>query len=382
MSIGVRLRRHSVCLVTLGLGALFLASASQAASIQAIGYLPGGDHSSAFGISDDGSVVVGEANSSSGNYAFRWTATTGIQALSRQFSTSTSGMAWDVSGNGAIVVGMDSPGSGTAFNATRWDSLYVPQDLSAGTQAQARGANGNGTVIVGGSNEGAFRWTSATGVQRLGSLSPGLFSNANAVDNSGNVAVGVAYDSSGNGNAARFSGGTVTSLGDLPGGNFDSVAFAVSGDGQYIAGRGTTATGRQPFLWSATMGMIGLGNLGAANTDAEARGVSNGGVRVVGYDPGSPGGFQTAFLWDAAHGMRPLRDVLANDYGMDMTGWILGTAYAISPDGSKIAGYGSKVGTGLNLAWVAEIPAQVPEPASAALSLLGLASLLQRRVRH
>jgi len=48
----------------------------------ALGDLPGGtDRSLAYGVSADGSVIVGVGNSTSGNEAFRWTASTGMVGL-------------------------------------------------------------------------------------------------------------------------------------------------------------------------------------------------------------------------------------------------------------------------------------------------------------
>jgi probable HAF family extracellular repeat protein len=46
-----------------------------------LGYLPGGNSSSATAVSGDGSIVVGSSYSASGNQAFRWTAGSGMQSL-------------------------------------------------------------------------------------------------------------------------------------------------------------------------------------------------------------------------------------------------------------------------------------------------------------
>ena len=67
----------------------------------------------------------------------------------------------------------------------------------------------------------------------------------------------------------------------------------------------------------------------------EAQGVSGDGSVVVGVDSGSP---NEAFIWDATNGMRNLRDVLINDFSLDLTGWLLLQASGISPDGLSIVG--------------------------------------------
>jgi probable HAF family extracellular repeat protein len=113
-----------------------------------LGDLPGGAvHSRAFGVSADGSVVVGStgaAPSSSGSQAFRWTVDTGMVGLGESFSSA----AFDVSADGSVIVG--------------W-SVYGQ----------------------------AFRWTQDTGMVGLGDFPGGLFlSSANAVSGDGSIVVG------------------------------------------------------------------------------------------------------------------------------------------------------------------------------------------------
>jgi hypothetical protein len=78
---------------------------------------------------------------------------------------------------------------------------------------------------------------------------------------------------------------------------------------------------------------------------------------------------QRAIIWDAQHGIRFLQDVLANEYGVDLTGWQLKEATGISNDGLTIAGYGTGP-LGAYEGWVVTIP----EPPS--LWLLGLGLLM------
>jgi len=62
--------------------AVMLLSATQAAEFIPLGDLPGGNFSSsATGVSDDGTVVVGNGSPASGGGAFRWTAATGMVGL-------------------------------------------------------------------------------------------------------------------------------------------------------------------------------------------------------------------------------------------------------------------------------------------------------------
>ena len=118
-----------------------------------LGYLPGGGiatDSIAFGVSGDGSVIVGRSSSASGGQAFRWTSDGGMVGLGN-------GVAYGVSGDGSVVVGVG--GSGGAFYWTADGGMRALRDvlLSHGVDPAADGwsslgANGisaDGSTIVG-----------------------------------------------------------------------------------------------------------------------------------------------------------------------------------------------------------------------------------------
>jgi probable HAF family extracellular repeat protein len=166
-------------------------------------------------------------------------------------------------------------------------------------------------------------------------------------------------------------------LGILPGGTY-SAANDVSADGSVVVGVSGSASGPQAFRWTSGGGMVGLGDLPGGSFGPEARGVSADGSVVVGLTTNpffGPG----AFYWTADGGMRALWDVLLSR-GIDPAadGWTkLTGAFAISADGNTIVGYGIRNNN--NEAFVAVIPTIVPEPAAAALALLGVNSFLLRR---
>ena len=60
--------------------------------------------------------------------------------------------------------------------------------------------------------------------------------------------------------------------------------------------------------------------------------------------------------------MRSLHELLANNYGLDLTGWQLGPARGISSDGATIVGYGINP-AGMTEAWIASL-----KPPSLAIS--------------
>ncbi|MFN9671471.1 MAG: hypothetical protein ACK552_02380, partial [Microcystis sp.] len=140
----------------IGLGAIGVAFPAQAASFQGLGDLPGGSFSSeAYGVSANGSVVVGYSSSSAGSQAFRWTQGTGMVGLGDLLGGGFFSRSRGVSADGSVVVG-----------------------------------EGNSSAGAIGGNE-AFRWTQATGMVGLGDLPGGRFkSSANGVSADGSVVVG------------------------------------------------------------------------------------------------------------------------------------------------------------------------------------------------
>lgn len=95
---------------------------TQAGGMVGLGDLAGGDfESTANGVSADGSVVVGTGTSASGEEAFRWTQADGMQTVAEWLGESgvavaadyTMQEAYGVSGDGSVVVGTSSGPSGT-----------------------------------------------------------------------------------------------------------------------------------------------------------------------------------------------------------------------------------------------------------------------------
>jgi probable HAF family extracellular repeat protein len=156
----------------------------------------------AFGVSADGSVVVGRGATSGAVQPFLWTAAGGYQLLGG-FDGATDGehgTAYAVSADGNVVVGeaTDASGSTVPFRWTQSGGLERLGDLTGGTEVGAgRAANTDGTVIVGdcSSEIGTqpFRWESGVMVG-LGSLGGGggLGSEARGVSGDGSRIVGTA----------------------------------------------------------------------------------------------------------------------------------------------------------------------------------------------
>ena len=284
-----------------------------------------------------------------------------------------SSIPYGVSADGLVVVGVCAEG---AFRWTPGGGMVGLGDLPGGDLSMAAGVSGDGSVVVGVSYcysgitapARAFCWTSSTGMVGMGTLPifpPGMPGSSWAIGASadGSVIVGRSDATSGRQAFRWTSGGGMVGLGDLPGGDFYSRATGVSADGSVIVGWSSSTSGPQhAFRWTETSGMVGLGDLPGGPFYSLAGGVSADGSVVVGESKSIS--WHRAFLWDQTNGMRNLKDVLVNDYGLDLTGWVLDSAICVSADGLTIVGRGTRL-PGLHFeGWIAVLgTAVIPPPA-------------------
>jgi probable HAF family extracellular repeat protein len=359
-------RSFSPFLTSACLLALSLTASALAASFQGLGDLPGGIvFSVATGVSADGKFVVGYSSSTlSGTTsyeAFRWSAETGMVPLGDLPGGTYTSFAQAISADGATVVGHSRASSGDqAFRWTQATGMVGLGYLPGGSlYSLASAVSADGSIIAGESRSGlsgtrreAFRWTPTDGMVGLGDLPGGDFNSvASGISADGSVIVGDSSSSNGN-QAFRWTEATgLVGLGDLDGGIFNSVAYGVSADGSTVVGYGTPDNSgtHEVFRWTAGMGMVGLGFLPCSDWTI-ARAVSGDGSIIVG-DP-QTSSYKCVFIWDSQRGLRELQSVLTSDYGLDLTGWKLGRATAITDDGNTIVGYGSNP-SGQTEAWIA-----------------------------
>lgn len=326
-----------VAVATLAVAVWLGGSSAKAASFEGLGFLSGGSmpYSQALDVSADGSVVVGQSRNAQGDdEAFRWEGgvMSGLDDLAggRFFST-----ARGVSAEGTVIVGASISDFG--LEAFRWEggAMEGLGGLRVDTfRSVARGVSADGSVVVGTDRSDSvaegFRWED--GVMSGVGFLPDSGSVANAVSADGLVVVGNSARE-----AFRWEDGAMTGLGDLPGGNFQSDARAVNADGTVIVGHSFIQFGIEAFRWENGV-MTSLGDLPGGNIRSEARDVSADGTVVVGRSSSDSG--IEAFLWDAGSGIRSLKKVLTDDFGLDLTGWTLTEATSISADGTVIVGKG------------------------------------------
>jgi len=374
----------------------------------------GGNSSWAWGVSADGSVVVGEAENAAGlPRAFRWTASGGMEDLNITYAhLLTNGSvlysAKAISPDGRYVVGIGYNAATKRIEAFLLDTQWtgVEERLTwlgtlGGGGSLATGVSADGSVVVGvtenaagkwrvfdsvvvgeawnvvwqmpvfgsvvvGWDENAagewraFRWTEARGMQDLGTLPGSDESVAWGVSADGSVVVGSAQNAAGWVRAFRWTAaGGMQDLG-TPGGS-GSGAHGVSADGSVVVGAAYNAAGQwRAFRWTAARGMQDLGTLGG--NWSEARGVSADGSVVVGWAENAEGQ-ERAFRWTAGGGMEDLNITYAH---LLTDGSVLEVANAISPDGRYIVGRGYNAATGRDEAFLLDTQGTGIEERSAA----------------
>ncbi len=309
--------------------------------------------SKAYGVSGDGSVVVGYGTSASGTEAFSWTSGGGMVGLGDLPLGSFRSIAFGVSGDGLVVVGQGYSSQG--WEAFRWENgtMTALGDLpGGGFQSNAMATNSDGSVVVGYSDGGsvqAIRWTSASGMVSLGDLPGGVTQSwAYGVNGDGSVVVGAGTSASGREAFRWTSNGGMVGLGDLTGGSYESWSYSVNNDGSVVVGYGTSANGKEAFRWENDT-MTGLGDFSGGTFESLAYNVNSDGSVVVGYGTTASG--QEAFRWTETDGMVRIVDWLDANGVSVAPGYTLQSARDVSDDGSIVVGYGT--GSSGEEAWIA-----------------------------
>ncbi len=292
--------------------------------------------SSARAVNADGTAITGICDFGSfdprGSQVFLWTPSTGIMLLgdlAGGVSVVPRSVGRAISADGMTIAGIGESASGNeAFVYDVNAGVFTPLGSLAPAPfgSWAYGMSANGQVVVGISynalgQQEPFMWTATHGMQALGFL-PGATGitpagTAFAANADGSVIVGQSRSvaSGQGGEAFRWTAsGGMQPLGDLPGGGFQSWAYACSADGNVIVGRASIAGNCGPF---------GCGSAGQA------------------------------FIWEPQNGMQNLTELLTFG-GVDLTGWRLEEARGISANGRVIVGVGVNP-QGLTEGWIVDL---------------------------
>ena len=218
------------------------------------------------------------------------------------------------------------------------EQIYGP----LGTDAYLTGMSPNGRYILGESSDVTFTymrgWIYANGAYTMVSpLAPGRQTTPYAINDAGNIWVGLGQYANGTTHMVRFENGVLTDLhtgaafapgGSLFGYDF-SGAIAMSADTNVVAGNAQRNGGTfQAVRWTQATGTTGLGFL-PGYTDSFARGISADGSTIVGYVFNGSSNLQ-AMVWTQSTGMTGLGFLPGGNQSV---------ANAVNADGSVIVGW-------------------------------------------
>ena len=298
-------------------------------------------------VTPDGSCVVGFTSYGTDfeQQAFIWMRGVGTIGLGSFQTTNLNSTAYAVSDDGAVVAGVGSDRSVGLSRAFRWTASegFVQLPLVPGQGQHASsfgyGMTPDGSMVVGEcgvlpfGTRTEFRWTAATG----------------SVGTAQYAGYGISADGmymSGTGGTQRawrwHVGDPAVQFVPMPAGAQTSDGGAISRDGSTVLGDIEFGTGSPfyGFRWVPGSAPLVFNQTlpGYPTSSSNAYGVSADGSVVVGILYNNAGLRSRAFIWDAAHGVRDLNAVLAQDYRLNLGNWILNRADAISADGRWIAG--------------------------------------------
>lgn len=335
--------------------------------------VPGAVVSSLSDVSNDGSTVIGSYSLDGvTGRAFRWRLGIGIEDLLRPNSEPINGGTVAVSADGTKILGVDS-----AYGPFLWTENVGTHYLNlfpAGTVYDVFDLSADGSVVVGnverkrpnalGDYYEAFRWTSASGITILNSIPASLdgHPHAMAISDDGTTVVGthdfLNPDHTGAAEYAfRWTTGSGTVSLGTPDGTVRSDAFDATADGTMVVGIGyIDGNHANAYRWRASTGFELLGRHPYARDNGTAYGPQDAtpdGYFIVGSAYPNDSTRREPFIWDEFFKFRNLRSILNSATGTPLQGWDdLGVAYAISANGSVVAGGGMPNGAAQDQAWV------------------------------
>ena len=324
------------------------AVSGNSASITSLGLLPGGTTATVTGCSGDGSVVLGYCFATNGKEAFAWRAATGMVGLGDLVGGGFASESRASNFDGSRIVGLATPSTTRAFSFTQGGGMVQMANLAANTLSSRAHASAE-SVIIGQSNSSgngtrATAWIGSNTAFALPDLTGGSnFSDGIGISPDGTKAVG--WSSSANGfEACVWSGtnfNTISALGDLAGGSFESETIAVNTAG-VIVGKTSNANGPVATVWNLGIPVaLGPNTTSDPFFNSKAYDISESGI-IVGTGAFPDGG---AFIRFPDGSSASMKAHLAS-LGVDVTGWSLITdCRGISDDGTVVVGNGIFNGT-------------------------------------
>ena len=184
------------------------------------------------------------------------------------------------SANGAIAAGR-SGSIAAVYENTNGVTLLGTFPEADSQSSNVSGISADGTVVTGYSRSStdneAFRWTSATGLQKL-------------------------KDLTGRGSYTGFTN-----------------ASGISRNGQFIVGFGGTARGQEAFIWSVSGGFTALGDVAGGSVTSVARDVTNSGNIILGGGFSSVSTLET-LKWDQSRQLTVINTGISQSFLSTMIG--------------------------------------------------------------
>ncbi|MFN0010411.1 MAG: hypothetical protein ACKVS8_02075 [Phycisphaerales bacterium] len=388
----VSLSRRCGCrcllVAALAAGAMPWTVLGQPVAFEGLGFLDGFPQISvAWGISADGSTIVGESISGvsqPGTEAWRRVGSGTISPLGTLNPTFFSSAVFGVSGDGRYAAGqsLQVDGGINLYNVgvrcdtqglpnPKWRSLGALPGAVNNSTAFAISADGSRlagvakSIVNNEETDQAFRYVVTSDSPFAGTMTglgflPGTTtSQGSAISADGNIVVGASLNPfTGFVHAFTWTApGPLQALPEPPGMTGLSVASGISGDGSTIVGGyAAGGAGQRAVRWTSAYGGELLPELAGApaTPNSGARGASGDGRIIVGYatsnDPTADG---EAVAW-TYRGVMPIKAALTSA-GVDTAGWSLFWANAVSADGRIVVGYGRDP-QGRTQAWRAVLP--------------------------
>ena len=338
-----------------------------------------GANTTGLSVSQDGTYVTGFYYSTNAGFSnpeagFLWTQSGGVVTLPAAGTANHVDASPNAVNNSRMVVGAVST---TTYGASSLPVLYSNSSsstvlpLPAGSSTgRALGINNSGAIA--GSIFSDGNWYAATFTPTNASVlmqtttNGAILQYAYGIANSGRVAGQAGYLSG----TIRYyldpGASNAVDLGSLPGGDGNTVAFAISGSGSYITG----FSGASPFIYQPGTATITAIPMLAGWTGGEGRSVNALGW-VVGYGSSAT---SIPFLFNGAS-TYSLQGLLT---GTDSSGWNMTSgddngAYGISDNGI-ITGRALYDGVVTGFVMIPNSP--IPEPSTYALFGIGAIGLL------
>ncbi len=297
-------------------------------------------------LSGDGTVAVGVTHLA-GIRPLYWSRETGSVDLAGEAVglMDTSGC----SGAGTVVTAFGSFFGGTTGYAWRkasgWSMMPIPSGywMSAPVDVSLDGLAIAGYLIGPDGFPGLFRWTDALGYEML-SGDPSRNAVASVMSADGSTIAGYQR-----GQSLRdaFVWHQSTGIVSIPLTWIDHP-MAVSAQGDFVVASKGGGTSAGIWLFDRRQQILERINwYHGGSVSGTVGGITQDGAIIVGRNDAFMG---RAFLWTRESGARELATILTSEFGLNLTGWDLRAATAISNDGRVIAGDG--ILNGVPTSWV------------------------------